>query len=301
MGRVEPPAPDQRPSATISQWAGERAGYLCDIGNAQATMLEKVAHLVLDLEWPFIVEQVQIEEFGRHQASVLQTPTFDYGMAFRPGIPCGTAAERGLGELQLPVEARCSNGLSSCVDQILRRVGGLQCEARVGILERSARSPSSVCRRRTCSTPDVGRTVRNSVSRSWPGSKPSTTAVAANESRTSSRPNRRRGPRTVNPRCQPKPGADPGVRDRRVRDRHRPRRPGGRPGQRPWGLRDEGPDGTLRRRRPGDDRRRQHGDGGRGRRGGLSQRGRNADHWTVIGWPPDVSRQSTLANSAGSM
>ena len=113
MGRVEPPAPDQRPSATISQWAGERAGYLCDIGNAQATMLEKVAHLVLDLEWPFIVEQVQIEEFGRHQASVLQTPTFDYGMAFRPGIPCGTAAERGLGELQLPVEARCSSGLSS--------------------------------------------------------------------------------------------------------------------------------------------------------------------------------------------
>lgn len=50
-------------------------------------MLEEVAHLVLDLEWPFIVEQVQIDEFGRHQASVLQMPTFDYGMAFRPGIP----------------------------------------------------------------------------------------------------------------------------------------------------------------------------------------------------------------------
>ena len=37
-----------------------------------------MAHLILDLEWPLIVEQVRIEEFERHERIVIHAPTIDY-------------------------------------------------------------------------------------------------------------------------------------------------------------------------------------------------------------------------------
>ena len=47
--------------------------------HAQTWVLEQVADLVIDLEWPVIVKEIGIEPFHSHPNIVLQLTTDDYG------------------------------------------------------------------------------------------------------------------------------------------------------------------------------------------------------------------------------
>jgi len=49
-----------------------------DVADAQMWVLEQVADLVIDLEGPFIVEEIGIEPFHSHPTIVLQVTTDDY-------------------------------------------------------------------------------------------------------------------------------------------------------------------------------------------------------------------------------
>ena len=60
-------------SATISQWPAAGRG-----SGAQVRVFEQMARLVIDLEWPLIIEQVQIESLGRHLTSVLHKSTVNH-------------------------------------------------------------------------------------------------------------------------------------------------------------------------------------------------------------------------------
>jgi len=47
--------------------------------HVQTWVLEQVADLVIDLEWPVIVKEIGIEPFHSHPNIVLQLTTDDYG------------------------------------------------------------------------------------------------------------------------------------------------------------------------------------------------------------------------------
>jgi hypothetical protein len=67
-------------------------------------MFEQMAELVVDLEWPVVVESVQIESLGDHLTSVIQTATNGYssdlldptGETVAIGRLAGTSAQLGV-------------------------------------------------------------------------------------------------------------------------------------------------------------------------------------------------------------
>ena len=69
---------------------------LRNVLGAQLRVLEQMVHLVIDLDWPLIIEQVQIESLGRHLVSVLHKSTVNYrrmGPTFGGGQPIVDAGE----------------------------------------------------------------------------------------------------------------------------------------------------------------------------------------------------------------
>ena len=52
--------------------------HVSDVAHAQMWVFEQVADLVIDLEGPFIVEEIGVEPFQSHPTIVLQVTTDDY-------------------------------------------------------------------------------------------------------------------------------------------------------------------------------------------------------------------------------